>query len=97
MRRNKHLGIDSRLLMGDLSDLITPCPEIEHTGVLRSKVTTCVAFITYLECLGCVIQPPADYKGTMRDLLCRFFGINQSALQREKLTLLGAPCQEKRK
>lgn len=88
--------IDHRLMSGDLNDFITPNPEIERLAAYREKSQACIAFITYLEVLGCVIQPPKDYSFNLRTALCEFFGVNETVLQKEKLNLLGAPCQEKK-
>lgn len=89
--------IDARLLMGDITDLVMPRPEFEKVVAMREKAGTCVAFVSYLQVMGCVILPPNDYPATMRDYLCQFFGIQESVLQQEKLSLIGASCPEKRK
>ena len=89
--------IDHRLLSGDLPDFTTPNPELERLAAFREKSQACIAFITYLEVIGCVVQPPKGFSFNLRSVLCEFFGVNESVLQKEKLKLLGAPCQEKRK
>lgn len=89
--------LDPRLLNSDLSDFTTPSPEFERLATYREKSQACIALVTYLEAIGCVIQPPKGMTFHLRSVLCEFFGVNESALQQEKLKLVGGLCHEKRK
>ena len=75
--------VDARLT-GDLSDFFVERPQLERLASVRRESKVVLAFMTWLEVIGCVIRPPKGVRFDLSQTMGEFFGVDRQKLEQEK-------------